>query len=175
MTGQSKTLSRKDVYGLDDIEIIYKKYYQYVKGYARSLCLDEVTAEEITQETFYKALNSYNKFNHQCKIETWLCRIAHNVFVNSKRRKPAENIDSIINLVDDSNVEDNVISTDEVKRILSVSTQLQSPYKEVFYMKTLGDFSYKVIAEVFGKTESWARVTYHRAKQQITERMNSNG
>ncbi len=159
---------------MDDIEIIYRKYYQYVKGYARSLCLDETVAEEITQETFYKALNGYDKFNHQCKIETWLCRIAHNVFVNSKRRKPTENIDSILNLVDDCNIEEKVTNNDEVKRILSTSTLLPSPYKEVFYMKTLGDFSYKTIAEVFGKTESWARVTYHRAKQQITERMNSN-
>lgn len=167
MTGQKKGCD-----GLEDIEIIYRKYYKYVKSYALSLCLDESVAEDITQETFYRAINGYNKFNHQCKTETWLCRIAHNIFVNLKRKKPTEDIDSILNLVDSSNVEESVINSENVKSILSASTELPSPYKEVFYMKTLGDFSYEVIADVFGKTESWARVTYHRAKQKISERMN---
>ena len=159
---------------MDDIELIYREYYPYVKNYARSLCFDENIAEDIAQETFYKAINNYDKFNHQCKIETWLCRIAHNIFVNSKRRKSTENIDSILSIVAESNVEESVINAENVKTILSASTELPSPYKEVFYMKTLGDFSYDVIADVVGKTESWARVTYHRAKQKIAERMNGN-
>ena len=79
-----------------------------------------------------------------------------------------------MHLVSDSDTEESVISKDNVKRILSISTLLDSPYKEVFYMKTLGDFSYKMIAEVFEKTESWARVTYHRARQKIAERMNDD-
>lgn len=169
MTGQKKGCD-----GLDDIELIYRKYYKYVKSYACSLCLDESVAEDIAQETFYKAINSYDKFNHQCKIETWLCRIAHNIFVNTKRRKPTENIDNILHLTADCNVEESIIKTDNIKIILKYATELPSPYKEVFYMKTLGDFSYEVIADVFGKTESWARVTYHRAKQKIAERMNGN-
>ena len=159
---------------MDDIEIIYRKYYKYVKSYALSLCLDEVLAEDITQETFYKAINSYNKFNHKCKIETWLCQIARNTFLNTKRTKQHDDIDSIINLASDCNTEDSVTQKEDIRKILSISTTLDSPYKEVFYMKTLGDFSYQIIADVFGKTESWARVTYYRAKQKIAERMNDN-
>ena len=156
---------------MDDIELIYREYYPYVKNYARSLCFDENIAEDIAQETFYKAINNYDKFNHQCKIETWLCRIAHNIFVNTKRRKPTENIDSILNLTADCNIEENIIKNDNIKIILRYTTELPSPYKEVFYMKTLGDLPYNVIADVFGKTESWARVTYHRARAKISERL----
>lgn len=169
MTGQEKGCD-----SLDDIEIIYRKYYTYVKSYVLSLCLDEALAEDITQETFFKAIDAYPKFKHECKIETWLCRIAKNLFLNTKRYKPTDNIDDLMHLVSDSDTEESVISKDNVKRILSVSTLLDSPYKEVFYMKTLGDFSYKMIAEVFEKTESWARVTYHRARQKIAERMNDD-
>ena len=172
MTGHKNRTKGCDL--LDDIELIYRKYYPYVKNYARSLCFDEELAEDIAQETFYKAINNYDKFNHQCKIETWLCRIAHNSFINLKRRKPAQDINSILSIASDCNLEESIINNDNVKSILKHTTELSSPYKEVFYMKTLGDLPYAVIADVFGKTESWARVTYHRAKQQISERMTNN-
>ena len=79
--------------GLNEIEIIYQKYYKFVKGYAFTLCFDESLAEDITQETFFKAIKSYEKFNHKCKVETWLCQIAKNTFLNLKRPKQTENID----------------------------------------------------------------------------------
>ena len=67
-----------------------------------------------------------------------------------------------------------VIKDENVKRILAEAVKLETPYKEVFYMKSLGDMPYSTIADVFGKTENWARVTYFRAKKQIEERMNED-
>ena len=46
---------------------------------------------------------------------------------------------------------------------------LEEPYKEVFWMRTFGELSFKEIGEIHGKTESWARVTFYRAKQKIKE------
>lgn len=171
---RSENRLRKGEKGLDEIEIIYQKYYKFVKGYAFTLCFDENLAEDITQETFFKAIKSYEKFNHKCKVETWLCQIAKNTFLNLKRSKHTENIENFCNLISDDNIEENLLKKDNVKRILSASRDLESPYKEVFYMKTLGDFSYEIIAEVFGKSESWGRVTYYRAKKKIIERMKDN-
>ena len=85
---------------MNEIEIIYQKYYKTVKGYALTLCFDEDLAEDITQETFFKAIKSYEKFNHKCKVETWLCQIAKNTFLNLKRPKPTENIDDYLFLDD---------------------------------------------------------------------------
>ena len=68
-------------------------------------------------------------------------------------------------------MEESIIKTDNIKIILKHATELPSPYKEVFYMKALGELPFSVIAEVFGKTESWARVTYHRARGKISERL----
>lgn len=48
---------------------------------------------------------------------------------------------------------------------------LEEPYKEVFMLRVFGELPYKKIAHIFGKTESWARVTYHRAKLKITDGM----
>ena len=48
---------------------------------------------------------------------------------------------------------------------------LSEPYKEVFSLRTFGELSFKQIAELFGKPEAWARVTYHRARLRIKEEL----
>lgn len=156
---------------MEDLEKICNLHYKYVKSYALSLCLNEAMAEDITQETFYNAIKKIDTFKNDCKIETWLCGIAKNIFLNQKRKKQTENILDYPNLVADSNTEENFIKDESVKRILAEAVKLETPYKEVFYMKILGDMPYSTIADVFGKTENWARVTYFRAKKQIEERM----
>ena len=156
---------------LDDLEKMCKLHYKYVKSYALSLCLNEALAEDITQETFYNAIKKIDTFKNDCKIETWLCSIARNIFLNSKRNKQTENISDYPNLVAEISLEENVIKNENIKRILTEAVKLDTPYKEVFYMKTLGDMPYSTIADVFEKTENWARVTYFRAKKQIEERM----
>ncbi len=156
---------------MEDIEIIFNKSYKYIKSYALSLCFDESLAEEITQETFYKALLNIDKFKGDCQIETWLCRIAHNTFINLTKKKKHENIDDYTSLSSLENIAVNVDDKETANRILQLSTELSTPYKEVFYMKALGEVSFSVIAEVFSKTESWARVTYFRARKQIQEKL----
>ena len=146
-------------------------HYKYVKSYALSLCLNETVAEDITQETFYNAIKKIDTFKNDCKIETWLCSIAKNIFLNSKRKNQTENILDYPNLIAEGTPEENVIKEENVKRILTEAVNLETPYKEVFYMKSLGDMPYTTIADVFGKSENWARVTYFRAKKQIEERM----
>ena len=154
---------------MDELEKMCNLHYKYVKSYALSLCLNETLAEDITQETFYKAFKNIDKFNNNCRIETWLCRIAHNEFVSLKRRKKTENIDDYNFLSSFDNALENTEDKETAQKILEISTALPSPYKEVFYMKALGEVSFSVIAEVYGKTESWARVTYHRARMKIFE------
>ena len=46
---------------------------------------------------------------------------------------------------------------------------MAEPYKEVFSQRTFGELPYSQIGELFGKTESWARVTYFRARQKLKE------
>ena len=156
---------------MDDLEKMCNLHYKYVKGYALSLCLNEALAEDITQETFYNSIKKIDTFKNDCKIETWLCSIAKNTFLNQKRKKQTENILDYPYLASDSNIEEDIIKSEYAERILTEAVNLEIPYKEVFFMKTLGDMPYSTIADVFGKTENWARVTYFRAKKQIEERM----
>ena len=154
-----------------DFEQIYEQYYSVVYRYLLSMTKDKHLAEDFTQETFYKAFKNIDKFKNECRIETWLCRIAHNEFVSLKRKKKMENIDDYTTLASFDNIVENADDKECARKILEISTELSSPYKEVFYMKALGELPFSVIAEVFGKTESWARVTYHRARAKISERL----
>ena len=66
-----------------------------------------------------------------------------------------------------------VADADASFRIHLVLHELEEPYKEVFELRCFGELSFKQIGTIFKKTESWARVTYHRAKLKIQERMDA--
>ena len=159
---------------MEEFESIYKKYYKYVKQYVISLCFDEMIAEDITQETFLKAFEKADKFKGDSRIETWLCAIAKNIFLSYKRRKKEESIDNYEYLTSEFTVENDSEDKETAKRILRILMSMKSPQKDVFYMRAMGEMPFDVISQIFGKTESWARVTYYRAKKEIIERLGEN-
>ena len=63
-----------------DFEEIYRTYFNDVFVYIRKLSGDENIAEEITSQTFFKALSSINKFRGECDVRVWLCQIAKNCY-----------------------------------------------------------------------------------------------
>ena len=130
---------------------------------------DPHIAEEITQETFFKALKEYRHFRGSCSVKSWLCQIAKNLYISDTRRKKPVHSETLDELPDASDVEEICIRKDDALSIYKVLHCLSEPYKEVFTLRVLGDLSYKEIAEIFGKQETWARVTYHRAKLKIQE------
>lgn len=154
---------------MQNFEEIYSEYYDAVYQYALSLCGDETRAEEIVQETFFKALKSINTFRGDCKLRVWLCQIAKNTFFTmEKRRKQAADV-PLETLPAEDPFEHKLAEKEEALGIHRILHTLEEPYKEVFWMRTFGEMSFKEIAEIFGKTESWARVTYHRARLKIKE------
>ncbi|MCM1165404.1 MAG: sigma-70 family RNA polymerase sigma factor [Lachnospiraceae bacterium] len=154
---------------MDEFDRIYSEYYDTVFRYALSLCGDEGFAEEITQESFFKALKSIDKFRGGCKLSVWLCQIAKNTFLTLvKRRK--RNIDYTLEAIpEEGSFEERLIDGEDARQIHRLLHGLDEPYKEVFWMRVFGELSFAEIAALFGRTESWARVTYHRARAKIKE------
>lgn len=152
-------------------EKAYNEYYTPVYRYIFSMCKDKYTAEEITQETFFKALKNIEKYDPSQKMLTWLCAIAKNTWLSvvKKSGKFEELSETLAD--DEESVLDRIIDSEDSLEILRVLHNLPEPYKEVFTLRTLGSFSFKKIGAVFGKTESWARVTYFRSKSMIKELM----
>lgn len=155
-----------------DYEKLYNSYYMQVYSYAVSLTQNRELAEEITQNTFYKAVSTKSQFKGKSDELTWLCSIAKNLYYDEMRNSQRiSDICEIGELPSDENVERAVADSDMAFRIHLVLHRLDEPYKEVFQLRVFGELSFAQIAAIFGKTETWARVTYHRAKLKIQERI----
>lgn len=156
-------------------EEVYRKYFNDVYLYVRSLSGDEHIAEEITSDTFYKALYSIKKFRGDCDIRVWLCQIAKNsYFAYIKKRKNTANLDDegVLNLIDDGTlVDDAVIQEDESLKIKRILHTVPEPYREVFMWRVFAELSFKQIGQIFDKSDNWACVTFHRSKAMIQQRL----
>ena len=155
-----------------EYEKLYNSYYMQVYSYVVSLAKNRELAEEITQNTFYKAVSAKSQFKGKSDELTWLCSIAKNLYYDELRRN--QRISSLgenLHISSEVDIEQAVSDSDMAFRIHLVLHKLEEPYKEVFQLRVFGELSFSQIATIFGKTESWARVTYHRAKLKIQERM----
>lgn len=157
---------------MSDFQEVYNLYFRDVYRYSLSLCRNEVLAEEITQETFYKALKKLDSFDGKSKISVWLCQIAKNTYISLCRKSKYFDPNADISLLpSEISIEERFIDRESAFSIHRILHSLDEPYKEVFSLRTFGELSFKQIAQLFERTETWARVTYHRAKLMIKEEL----
>ncbi|EOR27757.1 ECF subfamily RNA polymerase sigma-24 subunit [Clostridium sartagoforme AAU1] len=152
---------------------IYKENSKIVYGFLLSYTKDASLSEELTQETFLRAIKSIHKYNGKCKISVWLCQIAkHLLFQEWEKRGKTINVsyDENIQIRSDS-TEELVISNENKKKIYKIIQSLDNPYKEVMYLRLTGDLSFKEIGEILEKSENWARVTFYRGKSKFIRRL----
>ena len=150
-----------------DFEAVYRRYFADVYRYALALSRDEVMAEEVTQETFFRALSAIDRFRGDCQMRVWLCQIARNQYRTLCRER--EHYGESVGEPGDTGVEEGFADRDAARRLHQLLHDLPEPYKEVFSLRTFGELPFAQIGELFGKTESWARVTYFRARQKLKE------
>ena len=146
---------------------VYNLYFKDVYKYALSLSRDPDVAEEITQETFFKALKNIDSFRGQCRLHVWLCQIAKNTYITHCHKQSRASPE--VELTQGESLEDRLLVRESAFEIHKVLHRLPEPYKEVFSLRVFGELPFSQIGELFGKTESWARVTYHRARMKIKE------
>jgi len=155
-----------------DIERVYEEHFITVYRYVLSLSRNPHIAEEVTQETFFKALKSAGSFRGDCSLSVWLCQIAKNTYLKHlEKTKRADGLKEKLKggVHAGEGPEPALVNKETSKRIHKVLHDMDEPYKEVFSLRTFGELSFQDIAELFGKSENWARVTYFRAKSKIKE------
>lgn len=158
-----------------DFEEIYRTYFNDVFVYIRKLSGDENIAEEITSQTFFKALSSINKFKGECDVRVWLCQIAKNCyFTYLKKNSKTENLDNleVLNIQDFTCDINEIISNQEQSKLIQNALHtIPEPYKEVFMWRVFAELNFKEIGQIFDKSDNWACVTYHRARNMIKEKL----
>ena len=107
---------------------------------------------------------------------TWLCAIAKNYFLDEKRRESRTSpMPEDTSVIPDTGkgIEQAAVDRDSSFRIHLALHSLEEPYREVFELRIFGELSFREIGEIFSRTENWARVTYHRARLKLQERMDA--
>ena len=153
---------------MTEFEQIYREHFDTVYRFLMRLCRDAPLAEELAQETFFRAMQSLNKFDGRCRVDVWLCQIARNAYYSHCRRQKDKK--HILPEIDSGqDMQNTILDQEQAMIIYAHLHDLNEPYKEVFMLRLFGELEYSQIAKLFGKTESWARVTYHRAKMKLME------
>ena len=153
---------------------VYRQYARTVYRYLLTLTRDGDLAEELTQETFYQAIRSSERFDGSCAVSTWLCAIAKNVLSAYRRKHTAvEDVDDQTLAV--PSAEADALRSVEQLELLKRLHALREPYREVLYLRAFGGLSFREIAEVQGKTENWARVTFYRGKELLRKEVDEDG
>ena len=157
---------------MQDMEQIYEEYFETVNKYLFCLTHNNDISEELTQETFYKAVKKINTYKGDCKISVWLCQIAKNLWYD-QCRKNKKIIDikeeDLFDIESLDTTEQQVVSNEEKISLYKKMQKLDELTREVIYLRITGELSFKEIANILNKTENWARVTFYRGKQKLKE------
>lgn len=158
-----------------EFEKIYIRYFNDVFLFLKKLSKDESIAEEITSETFFKAMRSIDNFRGETDIRVWLCQIAKNCYFSYlKKQQHIVDIDDTDFPESKDTMDEQILKQYDVMQIHLLLHNLAEPYKEIFMLRVFGELSFKQIADIFQKTENWACVTYHRARNKILKQMEDN-
>jgi RNA polymerase sigma-70 factor (ECF subfamily) len=155
-------------------EKMYEAYYMRVYSYVVTISGSRELAEEITQETFCRAMTKSASFRREADEVTWLCTIAKNLFYDEKRRQKKTGLIPEDIEADGKSIEQIAADRDSSFRVHLALHALEEPYREIFELRVFGELGFKDIGTIFGKTENWARVTYHRARLKLQERMKTD-
>ena len=149
---------------MEDMSRLYQQHAQTVYKFLLAQCRDAHLAEELTQETFYQAIRSVDRFNGSCKVSVWLCQIAKHLWyqhLRTHRREAAEGPPETVL----PSAEEETLAQEGQLELLRKIHALSPDAREVVYLRSFGGLSFREIGDVCGRTETWARVTFYRSKE----------
>lgn len=159
------------------MEEIYREYCKPVYLYLYSLCHEREMAEDLTQETFYRATKSIHSFNGDCKLLTWLCQIGKHLWYQEidKRKRRGRQLPLMEETSAAAQDMQADIENDEGKVSLFQSMQsLEPKVREIMYLRIMGDLSFRQIGDIMNVSENYARVTFYRAKEKLRKGIEQN-
>ena len=146
---------------------VYQQHPQTVYKFLLAQTRDEHLAEELTQETFYQAVKSVDRFDGTCKVSVWLCQIAKHLWYQQLRKQKREVPTEDLPQSPGPSAEEGLLEREGQLDLLRLVHNLPEPAREVVYLRAFGGLSFREIGDVMGKTETWARVTFYRSKEKL--------
>lgn len=158
-----------------EMETLYRTYAISVKRYVMSLCGNNAMADDVTAETFYKAIQHIDQFEGG-RLFTWLCAIARNTWLDMIKRREYANVQITEALEQQleaqASVEEHCVQKDERLELYRFMQKLDGTARDVVYLRIFAELSFREIGSVLDKSENWARVTFYRSKEKLKGWMN---
>ncbi|MEG0049413.1 MAG: sigma-70 family RNA polymerase sigma factor [Clostridia bacterium] len=155
---------------MQEIDDVYEEYHELIHAFLLRLCRNEHLADEMTQETFFRALKQWSHFRGDSSVSTWLCTIAKHLYYDTMRKKNPVSLETVKEKTV-SDIAENFVRKDQFMTAQHLLHNLSEPYREVFTLRTFCDMTHAQIGELFGKSDSWARSTYFRARKLLSDLM----
>lgn len=162
---------------MEVFERIYGEYSGSVYSFLFKLCGDPSEAEELTQETFFRALKSFDRFRGDSTVFTWLIAIAKRTYYaylkNKKRGLDCIDLTEVVDTyceVEES-MEDRVMRELVTNKVRELMLELPDKYRDVVMLRIYAEMSFAEIGEAMNITENSAKVIYYRAKNMLKEKL----
>lgn len=161
---------------MEESKTFFEKYYKDVFRFLRGLSANEDLAEELTQETFYRAWKSRDTYKGNADVRVWLCSIAKNLYYTHYKKQKSIVVTEVYEdyEAEEKSFVEIIADRETAHEIHRILHDLREPYKEIFSLRIFGELSFREIGELFEKSEHWACVTYHRAREMIVSGMAEN-
>ena len=152
-----------------EFDEIYRRYAADIYRYLLRLTENETLAMDLLQDTMLKAFTEIGRFRGECALKTWLCTIARNLWRDHLKKAETRNLplEKSWNIPDTDSFSQRLEDQAQAMQIHALLHRMEEPYKEVFSLRIFAELRFQEIGAVFGKTESWARVTFYRAKKKL--------
>ena len=157
---------------MTDFDRVYRENAEIVYRYVFSLTRNADLAEEVTQQTFYEALRHPENYRGGAALSTYLCGIAGNLMKKELARRAKENhvpIEDMADLPGNGSAEDTAVGNLNRQDLFRRIHALPERTREVVYLRLSGELPFSEIGAILGESETWARVTFYRAKQKLME------
>jgi RNA polymerase sigma-70 factor (ECF subfamily) len=159
-----RTVGANETLALSDAEFdeLIRQHQRRVYGVLFSLTRDEDAANTLTQECFFKAYQSLGTFRGECRIDTWLLRIAVNLARDHHKNRKARFWRRLVGLDDgepanhssfvaaNPSAERSLIAQEEVEAVWKAVASLSQQQKEIFVLRFREELPLAEIAEVLG-------------------------
>jgi RNA polymerase sigma-70 factor (ECF subfamily) len=152
---------------MDSMEQIYLKHAKTVYGFLLTKLHNPDLAEELTQETFYQAVQCVGNFKGRSSVSTWLCGIAKNLLYEQLRKQKNQVSITDAEELPFVSAETELFRSWDNLQILKSLHRLDEPMREVMYLRLIGNLTFGQIGEIMESSENWARVTFYRGKARI--------
>lgn len=159
-----------------DMDVVYQQYARLVYRFLYAHTHDAQWSEELTQETFLRAVQSIRRYDGSCKLSVWLCQIARHVLYQELRKKKRADFVELSECVPDDASPDgerDVLQKENKMELYRAIHHLSETEREVVLYRMTGELSFREIGEMIGKSENWCRTVFYRAKLKIKKELSA--